>query len=405
MIKRLICTVLALGLVFTSTGCGEKEHSDKLVLVLRAGMYTEAIKEVLPDFEAEKGIACEIYELTEDELYTYVLNDSVMKNGAYDLCMVDGSWVAEFVAEEVLADIGELGCVIDDDIIPATASICVQNGKTYLMPFYGNVTVLMYNERVMEECGYTVEKLNTLDALLDFCQKSKSGNNGGFAFRGDSESNVVVDFLPILRAFGGWVVDENNWPTVNTEAFEKALNYYLELIATEQAHPKEKIIRGIGDGSICATMGWPGWYNGEVSSELEYTAFPGKVSEDDENHNCNIYGIWTLGIPENSTNKEMASELLKYLMDPEVQKSTVKNGGVPCRYSVLNDPELNEKDPHLGVICTALENGIYRPVMREWSRFYSILGEMLKKVIQKDLSVSEGLTVAQAELEELLKKK
>ena len=101
----------------------------------------------------------------------------------------------------------------------------------------------------------------------------------------------------------------------------------------------------------------------------------------------------------------MASELLKYLMDPEVQKSTVKNGGVPCRYSVLNDPELNEKDPHLGVICTALENGIYRPVMREWSGFYSILGEMLKKVIQKDLSVSEGLTVAQAELEELLKKK
>ncbi len=403
MIKRLTGMILALSLALTMIGCGEKEHTDKLVLALRAGMYTEAIKNVLPAFEAEHGVTCEIFELTEDELYTYVLNDSVMKNGAYDLCMVDGSWVAEFVAENVMADLGELGCVIDDDIIPATASICIQNEKTYLMPYYGNVTVLMYNKETMEKYGCSPDTLNTLDELLELCRSSKSGNSGGFAFRGDSLNNIVVDFLPILRAYGGWVVDENNRPTVNTEVFAEALNFYLELVATEQAHPKEKIIKGIDSGTMCATVGWPGWYNCEESKGLEYMALPGKVSEDSKSYNCNIYGIWTLGIPWNSTNKTMAGELLKYLMDPEVQKSTVEYGGVPCRYSVLNDPELNAAEPHLRVICTALENGIYRPVMREWSSFYSILGEAMKKVIEKELTVSEGLTVAQEELEDLLK--
>ncbi len=404
MVKKIICFVLVGLLILGNLGCGEKKHSDKLVLALRSGMYTETIKKCLPFFEATHGVTCEIFELTEEQLYSYVLNDSVLRSGSYDLCMVDGSWVAEYVAEGVLADIGELGCTIDDDIIPATASICVQDGKTYLLPYYGNVTVLMYNSRTAKKVGYTPECIYSLDDLLDMCNKTFANGNGGFAYRGDTENNVVVDFLPILCAFGGWVVDENNKPTVNTETFKKAMNYYLQLIATEKPHSKESIIKGLEYGTVSATVGWPGWYKAGEEQEMEYTAFPGRVTDSSPTYNCNIYGIWTLGIPENSTNKELAGELLKYLMDPEAQRASVLDGGVPCRYSVLNDPELNMTNPHLSVICTALENGIYRPVIRQWPRFYTILGETMKKMIRGDIGVEEGLLMAQSELENLMEK-
>ncbi|MBO7362453.1 MAG: sugar ABC transporter substrate-binding protein, partial [Lachnospiraceae bacterium] len=90
------------------------------------------IKKCIPGFEEETGITCEIVEFSEEELRENLLNDSVNKNGIYDLCMIDGSWVAEFMAGGILTDLSEKGYSFDDDIIPATTSICISNDDIYL---------------------------------------------------------------------------------------------------------------------------------------------------------------------------------------------------------------------------------------------------------------------------------
>ncbi len=401
MKKRIISVLLALCMLLTLSGCSEKAHTNKLVLALRSGTYADVIKKCLPDFEAEKGITCEVVELSEDDLHNEILNDSLHKNGSYDLCMVDGSWVSEFLYENILADLGELGYSLDDDIIPATTAICVQNGKTYLVPYYGNVTVMMYNQKTAQELGFDLSDFDSAEQIYDFCTCSKLTGHGGFVYRGDTENNIVVDFLPVLRAYGGWVVDDNNNPTVNTEEFISAMEFYMHLVATGEAKPKEDLISAIEAGSMATAIGWPGWYSAD-SVSTDYVAFPGKAAPDSPSFNSNIYGIWTLGITDNSTNKELACELLTYLMDRDVQKATVADGGVPCRYSSLTDPDILAANPHLSEICTALENGIYRPVIQEWPRFYTILGKEMKKILNGDIPVKDGLDLAQSELEVLM---
>ncbi len=403
MKKRFIAIAMILGMMLPLAGCTQKEDHSKLTLALRSGVYSDVIRYSIAEFEAQHGITCEIIELSEDDLHSDILNDSANRKGEYDIVMVDGSWVAEFISEEVLADIGELGYSFDDDVIPATTTICVQNGKTYLVPYYGNVTVMMYNKDALSTAGYSEEDIQSLDDLLDFCKVSSNSGYGGFAYRGDTENNIVVDFLPVLRAFGGWVVDDNNNPTVNTAEFKKALEYYINLKNTGTALSKEELISAIESGDEVAAVGWPGWYNSE-STATDYMAFPGKSSDDATAYNSNIYGIWTLGIPDNSVNKELACELLTYLMDPEVQKMTVEKGGVPCRYSSLTDPDILAVDPHLEVICDALENGIYRPVMDDWPNFYTVLGQEMKKMINGEISIEDGLNLAQTELETILGK-
>ncbi len=402
MIKKLTCIAIMICVLISTTGCGETTHSDKLVLALRSGTYSDVIKQCLGEFEKEHGITCEVYELSEDDLYSYILSDSVRSKGAYDLCMVDGSWVSDYIAEDVLTDLGELGYSFDDDIIPQTTSICVQNGKTYLVPYYGNVTVMMYNKRIARELGFDGASFTSLDEVMDFCCRSAEQGNGGFVYRGDTENNIVVDFLPILCTFGGWVVDENNKPTVNTEAFTNAMNFYMKLTATGTPHSKDDLIAAIEKGDMVAAVGWPGWYSSE-NVDLDYTVFPGRFTDESPAYNSNIYGIWTLGIPNNCTNKELSCELLKYLMDKDVQKSTVASGGVPCRYSSLNDPELLKNDPHLAVICEALENGVFRPNIQEWPRFYTILGTQMKNILEGEVSLSDGLILAQEELDAMMK--
>ena len=46
-----------------------------------------------------------------------------------------------------------------------------------------------------------------------------------------------------------------------------------------------------------------------------------------------LQGVWCIGIPDNAPHKDLALELLEYVMSPEVRLASIENNGVPCRYS------------------------------------------------------------------------
>jgi len=383
-----------------------------LTLALRSGTYADVIKLCLPEFERRNNVTCLVYELGEDELHRKVAAASAAAavpaadyaaattGTAYDLCMVDGSWMAEYTANGVLAELGKLGYELDDDIIPATRTICYADDGLYLAPFYGNVTVLLYNKLMLKEAGYTPETVDTLEDLMAICQFQKKRHNLGFMYRGDTENNLVVDFLPILRSYdGAWVVDEHNRPTVDTMQFAAAMNYYIALLKTGRAAKKDDLIAAIANKSAALGIGWPGWYTPTRNSSMDYLALSGRFQDGSVAYNANVYGIWTIGIPSASPHKQLAVKLLAYLMDRDVQKSTIEAGGVPCRYSSLRDPDVLRKFPQYAVVCSALEGGIYRPVMEDWSTFYTILGKEMRLIINGEKTVVQGLADAQRELE------
>ena len=415
--KKFLAGALAMTMALSMTACGggnsnadsgntggdSSGEPTKLSLILRGGTYADVIKECLPEFEKEHNVTCEVQELSESDLYSGIALDAINQKGSYDLCMVDGSWMAEFTENGVLANLSDLGYKLDDDIIPATTSICYVGDDVYLAPYYGNVTVLMLNKANVEAAGYTADTIESLDDVLAVCEKAKADGKKGFIYRGDSQNNTVVDFLPILLSYGGWVIDDNNQPTVNTTEFKDAMNYYLKLIATGEAQVKDDLIASVDSGAGTMGIGWPGWYTPTADSAADYIALSGAVSKGGETHNANVYGIWTIGIPANSQHQDLAVELLSYLMDKDVQKSTIDKGGVPCRYSSLQDPEVLKTYPQYEVVCKALEGGVYRPVIAEWTQFYTILGTEMDNIINGVKTVDQGLADAQSQLETLMK--
>ena len=412
MKRKLLTLVLAGAMVCSLAACGGNNNSEssetsadgrtQMSIALRGGVYADVLKECLPAFEEEHNVTIDVQELSEEDLHTSVALNATSAEGAYDLCMVDGSWTAEFTDAGVLANLTELGYELDEDIIEATTSICYVDDNVYLAPYYGNVTVLMLNKAIVEEAGYTADTVDSLEAVLDICQQAQANGKKGFIYRGDNQNNLVVDFLPILLSYGGWVVDENNQPTVNSEEFVNAMNYYMELIATGEAQVKDDLVASVDSGAAAMGIAWPGWYTPTADTPADYIALNGKATPDAEANNANVYGIWCLGIPSNSQNKELAAELLAYLMDPEVQYGTVASGGVPCRYSSLQDEEVLAQYPQYEVVCQALESGVYRPVIAEWTEFYTTLGSEMDNIINGAKTVEEGLNDAQAALEELM---
>ena len=393
---------LALGL----SGCSKfsaKNNSKPLVtmnLALRGGTYADVVKRFVPEFERTHNVHCNIIEFSEDDLHTKVAENASAEIGDYDFCMVDSSWKAEYMAKGVLANLKDYGYDLDYDIIPATKAVCYSGEGLYLAPYYGNVTVLLYSTLLVKEAGYTAEQLQSLEDILEICRFAKKRHNFGFMYRGDTENNIVVDFLPILLSCGGWVVDADNRPTVNTPEFKRAMDVYLELIETGRAAKKDDVIAAIANKSGTMCVGWPGWYTPTRNSSMDYVALTGKFDKDGEPHNANIYGVWTIGVPQNSQFKEYGAKLVEFLMDSENQKKSISKGGVPCRYSSLrDDPEILKNYPEYKVVCKALESGVYRPTMVRWNDFYTILGKRMRMIFDGERSVEAGLKEAQAELD------
>ncbi len=407
MMKKALSLILALAMALSLAACGGSKtetpadnggstadntsaEPTQMTLILRGGTYAEALKASLPDFEAEHNVKIDVQELSFDDLHTGIALDAVNSTGAYDLCMVDGSWMAEFTENNVLANLSEMGYSFDDDIIPATTTICKVDDNIYLAPFFGNVTVMLYNKQLIADAGYTPEDITTFEDLKVIAQKTKDAGKTGFLIRGGSADNIVSDFIPHLLVHGGWVIDENNQPTVDTPEFKAAMQEYLDLYALGGTMDKDDIVAAIDGGTAALGQAWPGWYVPTADTNANYTVIPTKLNDSDTPKNTSMYGVWCIGIPNNAPHKDLALELLEYVMSPEVQLASIEVGGVPCRTSCLLNEDVLATYPQYETVCAALQTGVYRPVIAEWTQFTNILGTEMDNIIQGTKTIDQG---------------
>ena len=420
MKKRPLALALALATAVSLTACGSSGGTSetgsgdsgsasgeptKMTLILRGGAYGESLEASLPAFEEEHNVDIEVMLMSFDDLHTGIALDAVNDVGTYDLCMVDGSWMAEFTENGVLANLSELGYSFDNDIIPATTEICIVDDEIYLAPYYGNVTVMMYNKQLLADAGYTPEEIDSFADVQDIAQKTRAADpsKNGFLIRGGRADNILSDFLPHLVAHGGWVVDENNNPTVDTPEFKAAMEDYLALYNVGGTLDKDDIVASVTSGETAMAQIWPGWYTPTADGPADYITIPTKLTDDSEPLDAvALQGVWCIGIPDNAPHKELAVELLEYVMSPEVQLASIENDGVPCRYSCLTDPTVLETYPHLETVCGALKTGVYRPAIAEWTEFTNILGTEMDNIIQGTKTMDEALSYAQEQLEQLM---
>lgn len=418
--KKLLTLVLALAMTLSLAACGGGSDTTatdggsgdsgsgeptKMTLILRGGAYGESLQAMLPAFEEEHNVDIEVQLLSFDDLHTGIALDAVNETGTYDLCMVDGSWMAEFTANGVLANLSEMGYSFDDDIIPATTSICMVDDNIYLAPYYGNVTVMMYNKQLLADAGYAPEDIDSFQDIQDIAQKTRAADSSknGFLIRGGSADNILSDFLPHLVVHGGWVVDENNNPTVDTPEFRAAMEDYLALYNVGGTLDKDDIVASVTSGETAMAQIWPGWYTPTADGPADYITIPTKLTDDGQDMGAvALQGVWCIGIPDNAPHKDLALELLEYVMSPEVQLASIEENGVPCRFSCLTDPTVLETYPHLETVCGALQTGVYRPVIEEWTQFTNILGTEMDNIIQGTKTMDEALSYAQEQLEQLM---
>jgi len=285
----------------------------------------EYLKKVVDEWSAANGVKVTLDFIIDTDLESK-LSAEISVGSGHDIVAIRD--YASYIFENGLADVGKyIDEVIaqDGELGQLGVKSSSVNGTWRSIPWYHQSFPMVYRKDLTEEVGYPVEKMNslTLDDLMDLAKKLYEKGKGvvGFPVSSCPDSNACMS--PILWAFGGTFFDKHNEVAVYSQETKAALEYMAELGKYMPAHVTgwdnsgNNVFMLSGTGALSANP--PSIYasakkdNLEFASEIYHAPFPSGPGG-----NYRFTGVFSFGIVEHSKNKDLAAELIKYLLQKDI---------------------------------------------------------------------------------------
>lgn len=257
-----------------------------------------------------------------------------------------------------------------DSFISSPISSCIWlNGHLWqIADRIGNHLCLVYNKALISKPPETFSELIRWGK-----QFGKGQNHEGKPDRYALAWNYTEPFffVPFVGGFGGWVIDEKNRPTLNTEAVKKAAQFIYDLAHVHRVIPLEcdyEVANALFKDRLSAMIINGSWAWGtylESGLDIGIARIP-KIDET---------GLWptpmvsslgySLNIHAKGKKREMAIELLRYLTSTPVQLQFAKvSKCLPSRKDAFQSPEI-QNDPLIQASYDQMEVGKPMPVVTE----------------------------------------
>jgi multiple sugar transport system substrate-binding protein len=384
----------------SACGGGDDGGASKTVRVTLANhVWTENIKQALPEFEKQTGLKVEITQLGEDQLsdqYNVKLNA-----GSSDLDVMMYRPLQEgklFAKNKYLADLStqvKSNANWDfSDFQAGPMEAATYEGKPVGVPIITEQEVLYYRKDLLAKAGLSAPP-KTLDELKAAAAKIKAAEPdvAGFIAR-TGKSTAVTQFSSFLYSFGGDFVDSSGKAAVNSDAAKQAYAFYGGLI------------KDSGPANVSTDMGWPeamaiftqgkaAFYTeanslyknatdpakSKVSDEVGFAPFPAGPS------GSKPYNIpsWALGINASSENTGNAWKFIEWATGKEQTLAQQKSGVPGARTSVWANPESTSTFPKdlVDAIAASTKTGVGhdRPLVVKVAESREIVGQPLVDAI------------------------
>ncbi len=218
----------------TSSGGGQSIN----VLMVGNPQMEDIAKLTKDTFTKDTGIKVNFTVLPENELRDKVTQDVATQAGQYDVATIGAYEVPIWQKNGWLH---ELGSYADKDktfdkadlLGPMVQSLSGSDGKLYALPFYGESSFLMYNKDVMKAKGITVPEHPTWQQIADIAARVDGAQPGmrGICLRGLAGwGELGASLTTVVNTFGGTWFTKDWKAQVDSPAFRKATNFYVDLV-------------------------------------------------------------------------------------------------------------------------------------------------------------------------------
>lgn len=354
----------ALAIAVGITGAAQaQDKPDKLTIISHRVHETVSTGEQGGDITAvwqeANGVGTEWVTLDTNALHERLFRELQLPDTTIDIAFFLNTRAVESVTKllEPLTPHQEANPIEDlGDIFPGLIAGMTFNDTLYGVPFRHASSCFHYNARLLEERG--IEPPKTMEELIaaahELTYEAADGTQvHGFVIAGDGYANTV----DLARAWNGDFITTDYKVTTTGEGMMNAVQtlrdfYEAGVLPKNWAAIKDEEINNwmqTGRAAMTTTScGRNRIYNDpEKSKEAgnittvalpaseklqgEFAVAPAKVE------------FWTIVIPKNSKNKDLAWDLVKTMLSKDSTLAAALNGNGPVRASTYDNPAMKEK--------------------------------------------------------------
>jgi multiple sugar transport system substrate-binding protein len=374
------------------------------VVIAVSKEFAPSLKPLVDEFNTTKsGVIAELRELegTNTALKDNYSRLFARKDTSFDLLMVQSDWLPEFMAANWLLPLDNL---FTTDEKNRHFEIALQQatgkGKLYALPFYSNAGVLYYRKDLLNEAN--LKPPQTFDELNDTALKLQKLDDGVFGFIYSAFPTIALsnNFLEILGGFGGELLTQDGKMAVNSEAGEKALNWWVDNIYSRKISPVQVTAWRTNDVQTIFSQGqsvflqansdiYPALSASGVKDKFEVAPLPAVTGQKPSGLLNSTY----LAISANSKNPLASGRILQFLSSPASQKKfALATGNPPTHKDLYQDKDLLSKYPHFATLNTAMATARLRPATVAYPQISAeVLQPQLIRLLTEKATVKETL--------------
>lgn len=333
-------TILAFAMIILASviGCAPQQPAGPVTIRVlsmeQAGATVDEMNAIVGEFNtANPDIMVEIEYVSYDALHDKITTSMASTPPAYDVFLADDIWYAEFSKAGYVMDATDrITQDMRDKIFAAAWDITTVDGKVYGMPWLLDEKYFFYNEKLLNEAGFSAPP-TTWEELVEQSMviKEKGIAEYPIVWSWGQYEAAICDWVILLYGNGGSLMDANGAPAFNNEAGVETLNWMIQSIDDGISNPAsisyvEEDVRNVfSQGKAVFAVNWNYMYDlvnfntdeSQVTGQIKMALMPAFAGSGVES--ASINGSMGFSVAATSPNKDAAWKYVEFLTSEDVQ--------------------------------------------------------------------------------------
>lgn len=333
-------TILAFAIIVlvSVVGCAPKQPAGPVTIRVlsmeQAGPTVDEMNAIVGEFnQANPNIKVEIEYVSYDALHDKITTAMASTPPAYDVFLVDDIWYAEFAkAGYVMDATNRITKDMRDKIFTSAWDITTVDGKVYGMPWLLDEKYFFYNEKLLQEAGFSAPP-KTWEELVEQSKviKEKGIVEYPIVWSWGQYEAAICDWVILLYGNGGSLVDTSGAPAFNNEAGVKTLTWMIQTIDEGITNPAsvsyvEEDVRNVfSQGKAVFAVNWNYMYDlvnfnteeSQVTGQIKMALMP--AFEGSGVESASINGSMGFSVAATSPNQDAAWKYVEFLTSEDIQ--------------------------------------------------------------------------------------
>ncbi|MDI5965034.1 sugar ABC transporter substrate-binding protein [Streptomyces sp. SL13] len=218
-------------------GGGSGGHTINVLMVNNPQMV-DLQKLTAEHFTKETGIRVNFTMLPEDDVRDKISQDFSSQAGEYDVATISNYEIPFYARNHWLVPLNPLAAKTPgydqaDVLAPIRKALTASDGNLYAEPFYGESSFLMYRKDIFQAKGLKMPAHPTWQQVATLAAEADGAKPGmkGICLRGEPGwGQMIAPLTTVVNTFGGTWFTKDWKAEVNSPAFTKATEFYVNLL-------------------------------------------------------------------------------------------------------------------------------------------------------------------------------